>query len=120
MNYSIIRKILGVVTQFMGAFLLLPAVCGLCYGERQCIVYFVLAVVYFLVGRVVSTKKIADQVFYAREGFVVVGLSWIVLSILGAIPLVEDEDGAALRVDERDFQLSRVHAVGSHFLDYSE
>ena len=32
MNYSIIRKILGVVIQFTGAFLLLPAVCGLCYG----------------------------------------------------------------------------------------
>ena len=38
MNYSIIRKILGVVIQFTGAFLLLPAVCGLCYGERQSIV----------------------------------------------------------------------------------
>ena len=88
MNYSIIRKILGVVTQFIGAFLLLPAVCGLCYGEKQCIAYFVLAVVYFVIGRLIATKKIVDQAFYAREGFVVVGLSWIVLSILGAIPLV--------------------------------
>jgi membrane-associated phospholipid phosphatase len=54
MNYSIIRKILGVVTQFIGAFLLLPAVCGLCYGEKQCIVYFVLAVVYFVIGRLIA------------------------------------------------------------------
>ena len=88
MNYSIIRKILGVVIQFTGAFLLLPAVCGLCYGERQSIVYFVLAVVYYVAGKLVSPRKIKDQAFYAREGFVVVGLSWIVLSILGAIPLV--------------------------------
>ena len=92
MNYSIIRKILGVVTQFIGAFLLLPAVCGLCYGEKQCIVYFVLAVVYFVIGRLIAMRKIKDQAFYAREGFVVVGLSWIVLSVLGAIPLVITKD----------------------------
>ena len=33
MNYSIIRRILGVVIQFTGAFLALPAICGLFYGS---------------------------------------------------------------------------------------
>ena len=32
MNYSIIRRILGIVVEFIGAFLLLPAICGLFYG----------------------------------------------------------------------------------------
>ena len=35
MNYSIIRRILGIVVEFIGAFLLLPAICGLFYGEKQ-------------------------------------------------------------------------------------
>ena len=88
MNYSIIRRILGIVVEFIGAFLLLPAICGLFYGEKEVIVYFVLAFVYFIAGRLIASFKLTNQAYYAREGLVVVGLSWIVLSILGAIPLV--------------------------------
>jgi trk system potassium uptake protein TrkH len=88
MNYQIIRRILGIVVEFIGAFLLLPAICGLFYGEKQVIVYFVLAFVYFITGRLIASIKMTNQAYYAREGLVVVGLSWIVLSILGAIPLV--------------------------------
>ena len=32
MNYSIIRRILGIVLEIIGAFLLLPAISGLFYG----------------------------------------------------------------------------------------
>ena len=92
MNYSIIRKILGIVTQFIGAFLVLPAFCGMIYGEKQAIVYIVLAVVYFALGRLISSFKLTSQAYYAREGLVVVGLSWIILSVLGAIPLVITKD----------------------------
>ncbi len=92
MNYDIIRKILGIVVQFIGAFLVLPALCGLCYGEKQAIVYIILAVVYFAIGRAVASIKLRNQAYYAREGLVIVGLSWIILSILGAVPLVITKD----------------------------
>ena len=92
MNYSIIRRILGVVIQFTGAFLALPAICGLFYGEKQAIVYGVLAVAYFVIGRIISSIKLSSHAYYAREGLVIVGLSWIVISILGAIPLVITRD----------------------------
>jgi len=92
MNYSIIRRILGIVIQFTGAFLALPACCGLFYGEKQAIVYAVLAVLYFVIGKIISSIKSTNQAYYAREGLVIVGLSWIVISILGAIPLVITKD----------------------------
>ena len=92
MNYSIIRKILGVVIQFTGAFLALPAVCGLFYGEKQAIVYVVLSIAYFVIGRIISGFKLRSHAYYAREGLVIVGMSWIVISILGAIPLVITKD----------------------------
>ena len=92
MNYSIIRKILGVVIQFTGAFLALPAVCGLFYGEKQAIVYAVLSIAYFVIGRIISGFKLKSNAYYAREGLVIVGMSWIVISILGAIPLVITKD----------------------------
>ena len=84
MNYSIIRKILGVVIQFTGAFLALPAVCGLFYGEKQAIVYAALSIAYFVIGRIISGIKLKSHAYYAREGLVIVGMSWIVISILGA------------------------------------
>ena len=68
MNYSIIRKILGVVIQFTGAFLALPAVCGLFYGEKQAIVYVVLSIAYFVIGRIISGFKLRSHAYYAREG----------------------------------------------------
>ena len=74
MNYSIIRRILGVVIQFTGAFLALPAICGLFYGEKQAIVYGVLAVAYFVIGRIISSIKLSSHAYYAREGLVIVGL----------------------------------------------
>ena len=92
MNYSIIRRILGVVIQFTGAFLALPALCGLFYGEKQAIVYAILAIVYFVIGKIIASIKLESQAYYAREGLVIVGLSWIVISILGAIPLVITKD----------------------------
>ena len=92
MNYSIIRKILGIVIEFTGAFLFLPALCGLFYREKQVIVYLVLGIIYLIVGKVISSFKLQSQAYYAREGLVIVGLSWIVLSILGAIPLVITHD----------------------------
>ena len=92
MNYSIIRKILGIVIQFTGAFLALPAICGLIYQEKQAIVYVVLSILYFVAGRIISSFKLSSQAYYAREGLVIVGMSWIVISILGAIPLVITKD----------------------------
>ena len=92
MNYSIIRKILGIVMQFTGAFLALPAICGLIYQEKQAIVYVVLSILYFVAGRIISSFKLSSQAYYAREGLVIVGMSWIVISILGAIPLVITKD----------------------------
>ena len=88
MNYSIIRRILGIVIQFTGAFLALPALCGLVYREKEAVVYAVLSIVYFAVGKIISSFKQSNQAYYAREGLVIVGMSWIVISILGAIPLV--------------------------------
>ena len=61
MNYSIIRRILGIVVEFIGAFLLLPAICGLFYGEKQVIVYFVLAFVYFIAGRLIASIKLTRR-----------------------------------------------------------
>ncbi len=85
MNYSIIRYILGIVLKVEAVFMLLPVVVALIYHENP--VYFLITIVLCLaVGQLLSHKRPANTVFYAAEGFVTVSLSWIIISIFGALP----------------------------------
>ncbi len=87
MNYSIIRYILCRVLEFQALFLALSCVAALIYGEREGFAYLVVAVSCLLVGALGKLRKPKSSVFYAREGFVAVSLSWILLSVTGALPL---------------------------------
>ena len=88
MNYSIIRYILARVLEFAGLFLLLPYFVGVIYGEEQRFAFLAVAAVSLLIGFTGKIRKPKSKVFYAREGFVTVSLSWILLSMVGAVPFV--------------------------------
>lgn len=88
MNYSIIRYILARVFEFAGLFTLLPFFVGCIYGEPQRFAFLVVGIVCFVIGFVGKQWKPKSKVFYAKEGFVTVSLSWILLSLAGAVPFV--------------------------------
>lgn len=88
MNKSIIRFLLCRVMQFEGLFLLLPCIVACIYKENQGFVFLAVAGVVILLGTLGGIKKPKSKVFYAREGFVTVSLSWLVLSLIGAVPFV--------------------------------
>ena len=86
MNYSIIRYILCRVLEFEGAFLLLPCLVALLYGEREGFAFLISMLLCLGAGFVGKQFKPKSTVFYAREGFVTVSLSWLILSLTGALP----------------------------------
>ena len=86
MNYSMIRYILAWVFTFEGMFLMLPAIVGGIYGEKQGLVYLAVAAGCLLVGTLGRIRKIRSKVFYSKEGFAAVSLSWIIMSLVGALP----------------------------------
>lgn len=88
MNYSIIRYVVGWVLKFETAFLCLPAVVGLIYGEDDFKYYFLSAAICLLVGTILTLNKPKNRSLYTREGFIIVALSWFVISLFGAIPFV--------------------------------
>ena len=89
MNYSIILKIIGWVIQLEGIFFLPPAVTGLIFGEyNDAFVYLILGACGILLGGLIRLHKSPKTTFFAREGFVAVALSWITMSIIGAVPFV--------------------------------
>ncbi|MBP3217151.1 MAG: TrkH family potassium uptake protein [Lachnospiraceae bacterium] len=92
MNTKMIRYILGIILKLEAAFLLLPALTGLIYREREGAAYFAAALLCLLAGILLSVKKPADTSFFTKEGFVIVSLSWIIMSVFGAIPFVLSGD----------------------------
>lgn len=86
MNYSIIRYILFRVLEFAALFLTLPCLVAAIYQEKAGFAFAAVMIGCFVVAEIGKQYKPVSTVFYAREGFVTVSLTWIVLSIVGALP----------------------------------
>ena len=89
MNYAIVFRLLGYVLLIEGALLLLPAAASWIYGEWFVLgVFLITAAVSAAIGYALRGIKPQSKVFYMREGFAATSLSWIVISIVGAVPFV--------------------------------
>ena len=86
MNKKMIRYTLGKMIQIEGILMLLPAITGLIYQEKTGIAYFVTGFIIFVLGYFLGKNKPKKDTIYAREGFLIVALAWIVFSFLGSIP----------------------------------
>jgi len=92
MNYSIIRYILGCVFNFEAVFLVLPCVVSVIYKEAEGFDYLIALLISLTIGILLTRKKPKSSVFYTREGFVAVALSWLAMSVIGALPFVISGD----------------------------
>ncbi|MGN0165566.1 MAG: TrkH family potassium uptake protein [Lachnospiraceae bacterium] len=86
MNSSIIRYILGQVIKIEGALLLLPCIISVIYGENEGFYFLGVSLLCLILGVLLTIKKPSNNVFYLKEGCVTTALSWITLSIFGALP----------------------------------
>lgn len=87
MNSSMIRYILGQILKIEGIFMMVPTITGAVYGEKEAFAYLAVGIFCAVFGLVISLKKPSDTVFYLKEGCVATALSWIFLSIFGAMPM---------------------------------
>lgn len=89
MNYKMIIYILGWVLKTEAACMALPLVFAFCYSENSAF-YVLLACIAMclIIGSLMTYHQPSNKTMYAREGFVAVALSWIVMSIFGAFPFV--------------------------------
>lgn len=86
MNYKMISYVLGWLLIFEGMFLAVPGITALVYGESALWSYLLTLSICLFIGGLLVLKKPKKNQLYAREGFVIVSLSWIVLSAFGALP----------------------------------
>lgn len=88
MNKQMIKYILSVILRTEAALMLLPAIVAVIYKESSVWSFVIAAVITVVASFVLARKKPDNDVIFAREGFLVVALAWIVLSVFGAIPFV--------------------------------
>ena len=86
MNFRMITNILGWILIFEAGFMAVPTLTALIYSESVIWAYLITVAICLLIGFALVWKKPKDKTLYSREGFVIVSLSWIVLSIFGALP----------------------------------
>lgn len=82
------RKFIGKILLAEAVFLVPAMLISLFFRETKVVVAFLETLVLLLIvsGILLHGAKDAKRGFYAREGMVCVGLSWIIMSILGCFP----------------------------------
>lgn len=87
MNFSMIKYMCGQVIKFEAAFMALSAIVAIIYREYHSALMFGVTIIGMLIlSLILSYKKPADTSFYAKEGIITVSMSWVVISLIGAIP----------------------------------
>ncbi len=89
MNYRMIKYTLGWLLLFEAGFFLVPMITAVCYGEWMTLLAFVIpALMCAGIGWLCMRKRPDNTTIYAREGFVIVSLCWIILSLFGSLPFI--------------------------------
>ena len=86
MNYSFVVYILGWVLTLEAAFMTLPCITAIIYRETTGLWFLAVALAAAALGIFLIRRKPKNPQFFTKEGFAVVGLSWIALSLVGALP----------------------------------
>ena len=94
MNYRMIFYTLGHIVRLEAVLLLLPCAAAVFYSEvNTALAFAITAAVAAVLGLILSylTRK-GDHTIYAKEGFMITGFAWILLSAIGALPFVLSGD----------------------------
>lgn len=86
MNRRMIFYILGQISKILSLLLLLPALVSVLYREDAVYSFLISAVIAAVIGLLLTIKKPSETRIYAKEGFVVTALAWIIVSAIGALP----------------------------------
>jgi len=87
MNIKMVSYMLGRIVSLEALLLVLPAVCSLIYKESSVYAFLITIAVAAVLGIILSLiGKTKNRAIFAKEGFVIVALAWILLSAVGALP----------------------------------
>ena len=94
MNYKNLGKILGKIMVLEGVLMLAPLLVSLIYreGTRGALAFLLPILALLCIGLSLQALKPKRPSLYQKEGFALVALAWIVMTLFGALPFVINGD----------------------------
>lgn len=90
MNYQIVRNIIGKIMILLAMLMFLPLIVCIIYQEEfiNYVAFLVPILLLFVIGVLFNLKKAENKKMMVREGFIIVGVSWLIMSLFGCIPYI--------------------------------
>lgn len=88
MNYQVIFRTIGNLLKVAAILMIFPLIISLIYRENNYLAFLIPMATSLALGFLLTIRKKEKHPIHAREGFVIVGISWIILSIIGALPFI--------------------------------
>lgn len=87
MNHKVVSYMVGRILHIEALLMLLPLAVSLIYKEKCSLAFLITILIAITVG-VLLTKLFGknDKMLFAKEGFAIVALAWIAMSMIGALP----------------------------------
>ena len=93
MNYRSVFYVLGKIMNILGLLMLLPLFVSVYYNlqgfqEADYISFVIPIALLLFLGQLFKSFKTQSVKIYAREGLVICGLGWILVSLFGSLPFI--------------------------------
>lgn len=89
MNYELMLYVLLTTAKIEGVLMMLPALVSFIYKEYSIgVKVLILSLVLIVVGTMSTIKKPKRYDLFFKEGLLIVGMVWVIFSILGALPFI--------------------------------
>ena len=88
MNYKVVLSILGKAMLIEATLMLAPLLVGVYFNEDSYLSFLIPMAGLFTLGVPLAALKTKGGSIYAKEGFVIVALAWVVLSVVGCVPFM--------------------------------
>lgn len=80
--------ILGWIFNFEALFMMIPLAAAIIFGDNTILPILLTMGICAAIGLPITRKKPKESTLHSRDGYVIVSLSWIILSAFGALPFV--------------------------------
>jgi trk system potassium uptake protein TrkH len=86
MNYRLVFNILGKVLLLEGALMLPSLIVALLYGDDSATAFLISIAILVIIGGLGCLIKTSKTKMFARDGFMIVSLSWVLMTVFGGLP----------------------------------
>lgn len=89
MNYKVVFHTIGKILKILACLLIVPLVVAIAYGEDRLVFLSHVATILLsaALGNALCSIKTPETKMHARDGLVTTGLTWIIMSLICALPL---------------------------------